>query len=69
VTLQAEVPVTPLALLFDVVIRLVEEEETTFVDVRSAARFGGPDLGLNVQVIEGFLRALDAELLGIAPEG
>lgn len=69
VTLQAEVPITPLALPFDVVIRLVEEEETTFVDVRSSARFGGPDLGLNVMLIEGFLRALDAELLGIAPEG
>lgn len=50
----------------DVVIRLKEELETTLVDVRIAARYGDRDLGAGVAYIEQYLRALDAELLGIA---
>jgi hypothetical protein len=50
----------------DVVIRLREEPETTLVDVRVASRYGDRDLGSGVIYIERYLRALDAELLGIA---
>ena len=50
----------------DVVIRLREEAETTLVDVRVASRDGDRDLGAGVAYIERYLRALDAELLGIA---
>lgn len=50
----------------DVVIRLHEEAETTLVDVRVASRNGDHDLGSGVAFIERYLRALDAELLGIA---
>lgn len=50
----------------DVVIRLKEELETTLVDVRVASRYGDRDLGAGVAYIERYLRALDAELLGIA---
>ncbi|MFT3886550.1 MAG: DUF1499 domain-containing protein [Arachnia sp.] len=50
----------------DVVIRLKEETETTLVDVRVASRYGDRDLGAGVAYIERYLRALDAELLGIA---
>lgn len=50
----------------DVVIRLREETETTLVDVRVASRYGNHDLGSGVAFIERYLRALDAELLGIA---
>jgi hypothetical protein len=50
----------------DVVIRLREETETTLVDVRVASRYGDHDLGSGVAFIEKYLRALDAELLGIA---
>lgn len=50
----------------DVVIRLREELETTLVDVRVASRYGDRDLGAGVAYIERYLRALDAELLGIA---
>jgi len=50
----------------DVVIRLREETETTLVDVRVASRYGDHDLGSGVAFIERYLRALDAELLGIA---
>ena len=50
----------------DVVIRLKEELETTLVDVRVASRYGDRDLGAGVAYAERYLRALDAELLGIA---
>lgn len=50
----------------DVVIRLKEELETTLVDVRVASRYGDRDLGSGVAYAERYLRALDAELLGIA---
>jgi hypothetical protein len=51
---------------FDVVIRLREEAETTLVDMRAASRYGAHDLGIGAELVEGFLKALDAELLGIA---
>jgi hypothetical protein len=50
----------------DVVIRLREELESTLVDVRVASRYGDRDLGAGVAYAERYLRALDAELLGIA---
>jgi hypothetical protein len=50
----------------DVVIRLREEAETTLVDIRVASRYGRHDLGTGAAFIEAYLRALDAELLGIA---
>ena len=51
---------------FDVVIRLREEAETTLVDMRAATRYGPHDLGMGATLVEGYLKALDAELLGIA---
>ncbi|AOF90624.1 hypothetical protein BSY16_2020 [Sinorhizobium sp. RAC02] len=51
---------------FDVVIRLREEAETTLVDMRAASRYGPHDLGIGASLVEGYLKALDAELLGIA---
>lgn len=51
---------------FDVLIRLREEAETTFVDMRVASRYGPHDLGLGAAFANQFLHALDAELLGIA---
>lgn len=50
----------------DVVIRLREEAETTLVDVRVATRYGTHDLGSGARLIDAYLRALDAALLGIA---
>jgi hypothetical protein len=50
----------------DVVVRLSEEEETTFVDMRAATRVGDHDFGLNADLIRTFLRDLDLRLLGIA---
>ena len=50
----------------DILIRLSEEEETTFVDMRAATRDGDHDLGLNAELIRTFLHDLDVQLLGIA---
>ncbi|MEM5473673.1 DUF1499 domain-containing protein [Hoeflea sp. AS60] len=50
----------------DILIRLSEEEETTFVDMRAATRDGDHDLGLNADLIRTFLHDLDVRLLGIA---
>ncbi|MDX3925491.1 MAG: DUF1499 domain-containing protein [Shinella sp.] len=51
---------------FDLVIRLREEAETTLVDMRVASRYGQHDLGISDAFAERYLKALDAELLGIA---
>ncbi|MBT9368747.1 DUF1499 domain-containing protein [Rhizobium sp. CSW-27] len=66
--LQGDTRTLILGLPFDLVVRLREEEETTLVDMRVATRFGPHDLGEGARLAEGFLRALDAELLGIAAE-
>jgi hypothetical protein len=50
----------------DVVIRLREEAETTLVDIRVETRYGRHDLGSGAGFVTKYLRALDAELLGIA---
>lgn len=55
-----------LGLPFDAVVRLREEAEMTLVDIRVAARYGPHDLGISDEIAQGFLHALDAELLGIA---
>lgn len=55
-----------LGIRHDVLIRLVEEEETTFVDLRAATRDGDHDLGLDAELVKSFLRELDVSLLGIA---
>ncbi|PZM09204.1 DUF1499 domain-containing protein [Rhizobium tubonense] len=66
VTLQGEKRTTILGLHFDVVIRLREEAETTLVDIRVASRYGPHDLGLSAGIAEAYLKALDAELMGIS---
>lgn len=57
-------PVTGLPV--DAVIRLREEAETTLVDMRAASRYGQRDLGLSADFAMHYLRALDAQLQGIA---
>jgi hypothetical protein len=46
----------------DVVVRLTDEGESTFVDMRSASHFGQHDLGDNADRIRGFLADLDARM-------
>ncbi|MBX5130671.1 DUF1499 domain-containing protein [Rhizobium lentis] len=66
VTLQATTRTLVLGLRFDILIRLREEAETTFVDIRVASRYGQHDLGFSAEIAGDYLKALDAELLGIA---
>ncbi len=49
----------------DVVIRLVEEEEGTLVDMRSVSRFGSHDIGSNAARIISFMKELDETLQGL----
>ncbi|MBY5569607.1 DUF1499 domain-containing protein [Rhizobium leguminosarum] len=66
VTLQGTTRTLVLGLRFDFIIRLREEAETTFVDIRVASRYGQHDLGFSAEIAGDYLKALDAELLGIA---
>ena len=55
-----------MAMPVDVSIRITDEGETTYVDMRSASRYGRHDLGDNAQRIDDFLLALDAAVAGAA---
>jgi hypothetical protein len=64
----AAVPV--LAIPLDVAIRLTDEGNATYIDMRSASRFGPRDLGVNAWLIDDFLTELDQQagtLAGVAP--
>ncbi len=50
----------------DVVIRLVEEEDGTLVDMRSVSRWGPHDLGSNAERVLQFMNDLDAALQGLS---
>lgn len=47
----------------DIVIRLIDEGDTTFVDMRSASRYLTRDFGTNAAFITDFMDALDTEML------
>jgi hypothetical protein len=66
VTLQGETRTRIFGLPCDMLIRIREEAETTLVDIRVASRYGQADLGVSADLADGYLKALDAELLGIA---
>jgi hypothetical protein len=56
----------------DVAIRLADEDGSTYLDMRSASRFGRHDLGDNARRIAGFLAEADQEVAlqaGIAAPG
>ena len=55
-----------LAFPVDVSIRVTDEGETSYVDMRSASRYGRHDLGDNAARITDFLIALDAAVAGAA---
>ena len=48
----------------DIVVRLVEREDGTLVDMRSASRWGPHDLGANARLIRDFMADLDLALQG-----
>lgn len=46
----------------DVAIRLIEEDGSTYVDMRSASRYGRHDLGENARRIADFLEEMDSQV-------
>jgi len=47
----------------DAVVRMTDEGDATYVDMRSASQFGQHDLGDNARRIDDFLSDLDAAML------
>jgi hypothetical protein len=64
--IEALARTTFLALPVDVSIRITDEGDTSYVDMRSAWRYGKHDLGDNAARIDDFLTALDAAVAGAA---
>jgi hypothetical protein len=56
-----------LALPSDVVVRLVEAGDSTFVDMRSVSRYGDRDFGFNARLVTGFLKELDVQVATLTP--
>ena len=65
-TLEAVAKTFLLGFPSDVAIRLTDEGESTYVDMRSASRYGHDDFGDNARRISKFLDALDTEMAGQA---
>lgn len=57
-----------LGLKSDVVIRLTDEGETTYVDMRALSQYGKRDMGLNAGFITQFLAALEGEVNKAPPD-
>jgi hypothetical protein len=56
-----------LALPSDVVVRLVEEGDSTFVDMRAASRYGDREFGINAGLVTSFLKDLDVKVATLTP--
>lgn len=54
---------------FDLAFRITDEGETSYVDMRSATRYGAHDLGTNVRRILGFMEGLDLDMAARAGAG
>jgi uncharacterized protein (DUF1499 family) len=65
-TLEAVAKTFLLGFPSDVAIRLTDEGESTYIDMRSASRYGHGDFGDNAGRISKFLDALDTEMAGQA---
>ncbi len=61
-TLEVAAPSPWVGLTSDIAIRMTDEGETIYVDVRSASRYGLHDLGDNAAKINRFFETLEAEI-------
>lgn len=68
-TLRAVATGPVLALPSDVVIRIAEDDDETFVDLRSTSRLVDWDFGQNRRFVEDFLTALDTAMAGLIAIG
>lgn len=64
--IEALAKTTFLAFPVDVSIRITDEGDTSYVDMRSASRYGKHDLGDNAARVTSFLTALDGAVAGAA---
>ncbi len=62
ITIEALARTLVLGFSVDVAIRLIDEGASTYVDMRSASRYGSHDFGDNARRIESFLSSLDVEI-------
>lgn len=60
--IEAVATTTVMGFVDDIVIRITDEGESTYVDMRSASRFGARDLGANARRIADFMSALDLRI-------
>ncbi len=65
--IEATVTTAILGFKDDVVIRVTDEGESAYVDMRSASRFGAADLGANARRIVAFMNALDLRIQSGTP--
>jgi len=65
-TVEALAPLPVLALDYDVAVRITDEGNAIYVDMRSASRYGKRDMGVNADRISDFLAALDARANALA---
>ncbi|GAB5506251.1 MAG: DUF1499 domain-containing protein [Rhizobiaceae bacterium] len=63
VTLEVAAPSPWVGVVSDVAIRLMDEGDAIFVDLRSASRYGVHDLGGNAAAIARFYAAMEAEIM------
>ncbi|MBO6719087.1 MAG: DUF1499 domain-containing protein [Rhizobiaceae bacterium] len=61
-TLEVMAPSPWIGIVSDAAIRLTDEGETTYLDIRSVSRFGNHDLGDNAAKINRFLAAFEDEI-------
>lgn len=61
-TVEVAAPSAWIGLMSDIAIRVADEGETTYVDVRSASRYGEHDLGGNAAKINRFFAEMEAEI-------
>ena len=62
VTIEAQTATPVLAFPVDMVVRVADEADSAYVDMRAASPYGGYDLGDNAAMITGFLSELDTEI-------
>lgn len=62
ITIEAQARSFLLAFPADIAIRLIDEDTSTYVDMRSASRYGPHDFGDNAARIASFLAELDIEI-------
>jgi hypothetical protein len=62
ITIEAEAGSSLLGFPADVAIRLIDEDTSTYVDMRSASRYSPHDFGDNAARIESFLAEVDVEI-------